>query len=415
MPRASRATGSATAFTVRIIPDIKFLDPTPRLFSFNNPYGSCPKCTGFGATLEYDPRLIVPNEGRSIKGGAVDPWEKPRYGKYRSRLLAFAKKKKIPLDKPWRDLSESFRNAVIHGTAEFPGVIPFLQSREDKRYKQYIRVFLRRYQRALICSDCSGTKLRPEALYVHVAGLTIAQASELPIDELNTWVRNLSRADDGGELGAQEYGIAEPILRELRARLQFLCDVGLGYLSLNRQTRTLSGGEAQRIGLANSLGASLVDTLYVLDEPTIGLHPRDTDRLLAVLQRLRAGGNSVVMVEHDEAAIRSADFVVELGPGSGEKGGRVVFRARSHQLLGSDTVTAKHLNRTDLGAARPRSSAHHGAASQAVRRYAAQSAARQRRTAARCSDRGHRRERVRKEHARARCAVPRTRTRVDRG
>ncbi|MGH7462255.1 MAG: excinuclease ABC subunit UvrA, partial [Longimicrobiales bacterium] len=195
-------------------------------------------------------------------------------------------------------------------------------------------------------------------LYVLVAGLTIAQASELPIDELKTWVKNLAQPDDTGPvsraLSAQEREIAEPILRELRARLRFLCDVGLGYLTLNRQTRTLSGGEAQRIALANSLGSSLVDTLYVLDEPTIGLHPRDTDRLLAVLQRLRAGGNSVVMVEHDEAAIRSADHVVELGPGSGEKGGRIVFSGTVEQLLGSDTVTATHLNRSDRTSARPR-------------------------------------------------------------
>ena len=332
-------------------PEVKFLDPTPRLFSFNNPYGSCPTCTGFGATLEYDESLIVPNVGRSLKAGAVDPWEKPRYAKHRTKLLAFAKKQKVPLEAAWRDLPEKFRHAVIHGVRGFTGVIPFLRSREDKRYKQYIRVFLRRYQRAHTCSDCHGTKLRPEALYVEVAGLTIAQGSEIPVHELQVWIDSLAEPNT---LGEQELAIAEPILRELRARLRFLCDVGLGYLTLNRQTRTLSGGEAQRIGLANSLGASLVDTLYVLDEPTIGLHPRDTDRLLNLLKRLRDGGNSVVMVEHDEAAIRAADHVIELGPGSGDKGGPIVFQGSVQDLLRSQTATAKHLNRLEKEVQRPK-------------------------------------------------------------
>jgi excinuclease ABC subunit A len=236
------------------------------------------------------------------------------------------------------------------GVRGFTGVIPFLRSREDKRYKQYIRVFLRRYS-AHTCSDCHGTKLRPEALYVEVAGRTIAQASEIPVHELQSWIDTIA---EPGVLGEQELAIAEPILRELRARLRFLCDVGLGYLTLNRQTRTLSGGEAQRIALANSLGSSLVDTLYVLDEPTIGLHPRDTDRLLSLLKRLRDGGNSVVMVEHDEAAIRSADHLIELGPGSGEKGGRIVFQGSVQELLEQQTATAKHLNRLEKEVARPK-------------------------------------------------------------
>jgi excinuclease ABC subunit A len=337
-------------------PDIRFLEPTPRLFSFNNPYGSCPKCTGFGATLEYDPQLIVPNEGRSLKAGAVDPWEKPRYAKYRAHLLAYARKQKVPLTEAWRELPEKFRRAVIYGVRGFPGAIPFLRAREDKRYKQYIRVFLRQYQRALPCTDCGGAKLRPEALNVRVNGWTIAQASEIPIEVLRDWIEQLS--DPDVSLPAfPSSGIsfaAAPILRELRVRLRFLCDVGLGYLTLNRQTRTLSGGEAQRIGLANSLGSSLVDTLYVLDEPTIGLHPRDTDRLLALLVRLRDGGNSVVMVEHDEAAIRSADHIVELGPASGEKGGHLVFQGSLDQLLAADTATARHLNRADAAPARAR-------------------------------------------------------------
>jgi excinuclease ABC subunit A len=327
-------------------PDIRFLDPTPRLFSFNNPYGSCPECTGFGAVLEYDPRLIVPNGDRSLRDGAVDPWEKPRYGKQRRKLLAFARDQDIDVDAPWADLPKRFRDTVLRGKRRmFQGVVPFLKSREKKRYKQYIRVFLRQYQTAMACPSCGGSKLRPEALFVRVADTDIAHASGIPIGELRDWVNAL----DGGTgrvapLTRQEREIAAPILRELRSRLEFLTAVGVGYLTLNRQTRTLSGGEAQRISLANSLGSSLVDTLYVLDEPTVGLHPRDTDRLLGLLRRLRDSGNTVVVVEHDEAAIRAADHVVELGPGSGEKGGHVVYEGGIEGLLATDTVTGGFLS-----------------------------------------------------------------------
>lgn len=320
-------------------PDVRFLDPTPRLFSFNNPYGSCAVCTGFGATLDYDPDLIVPNPARSLDDGAVDPWEKPRYAKYRDRLLAFAQRRRISPDRPWADLPAGFRNAVIHGGAGFGGVIPFLRSREEKRYKQYIRVFLRQYQSASTCSECGGTKLRHEARYVRVGGLPIAEAAALPIVDLRSWIERL-----GHELNGREREVAAPILRELVARLGFLNDVGLGYLTLDRQARTLSGGEAQRITLANSLGSRLVDALYVLDEPTVGLHPRDTDRLLALLRELREAGNSVIVVEHDPAAIRAADHVIELGPGSGEKGGRVTYQGGFARLLEADTATGLYLS-----------------------------------------------------------------------
>ena len=319
-------------------PDIKFLDPTPRLFSFNNPYGSCQKCTGFGATLEYDVSCIVPNAERTLREGAVDPWEMPRYKAKRSKLLAHAKKKGIDVDEPWHQLPKTFRDEVINGIRGFEGVIPFLMSKEEKRYKQYIRVFLRRYQAARTCPDCGGTKLRPEALYVRIADRTIAEMSLVPIGELHVWLMALPE-----QLGEMQRGIAEPILRELDARLQFLQDVGLSYLTMHRQTRTLSGGEAQRISLANSLGSKLVDTLYVLDEPTVGLHPRDTDRLLSILKRLRDAGNSVVVVEHDPAAMEQSDHLVEMGPGSGEKGGRIVFQGTYDELTRAETSTAKSL------------------------------------------------------------------------
>ena len=323
-------------------PEIQFLDPTPRLFSFNNPYGSCQTCTGFGAVLEYDESLIVPAPDRTIREGAIDPWEVKRYRrKYRTRLFEFAKQRAVDLDTPWKDLPDRFRRHVIAGVRRkgagrsFQGVIPFLRSRERKRYKAYIRVFLRKYQLARTCPDCDGARLRPEALWIRVGGRHIGEVSAMTIGEAHGWFNGLlaTRGTDG--FRESEAALAGPILREIESRLSFLDDVGLGYLALDRQVRTLSGGEAQRISLANSLGSSLVDTLYVLDEPTIGLHPRDNDRLIALLEKLRDAGNSVLVVEHDPDVIRRADHVIELGPGSGEKGGRVVFEGTVDALVAS--------------------------------------------------------------------------------
>lgn len=331
------------AFRCARHPDTTFLEPEPKLFSFNNPYGSCPVCTGFGATLEYDPALIVPHRDRSLEQGAVDPWAKPRYERERRVLRRFAAREGVSWYAPWDELPRSFRRAVLYGKGSFRGVMDFLVSRERKRYKQYIRVFLRRYQRPLPCRACKGSRLRPEAGYVSVGGLDIGAVSALPIDELPGWMSRLG-------LREMEASIAATILRELSARIGFLVDVGLGYLTLGRQMRTLSGGEAQRISLANSLGSRLVDTLYVLDEPSIGLHPQDMDALLALLRRLRDGGNTVVVVEHDAAAIMAADHVVELGPGSGENGGEVVFEGPPAALARSVTNTGQYLSRrTDSG------------------------------------------------------------------
>jgi len=319
-------------------PQVGFLDPTPQLFSFNNPYGSCKLCTGFGATLDYDVELIVPNHALSIADGAVDPWTKPRYKREREKLRAFAQDKKVSIYSPWQELPEKFRDHVLHGTKGFKGVIPFLVSREKKRYKQYIRVFLRQYQSPQVCRECNGARIRAEALWVRVGERTIAEAADMPLEELKPWIEAL-------RLSEMEEKIAETLLRELRSRVSFLVDVGLGYLSLGRQTRTLSGGEAQRISLANSLGAALVDTLYVLDEPTVGLHPRDTGALLELLLKLRTAGNTVVVVEHDPQAIRAADHIVELGPASGEQGGSVVYEGPPEELEGADTATGRYLAR----------------------------------------------------------------------
>ena len=310
--------------------------PTPQLFSFNNPRGACPTCNGFGATLEYDLALIVPDVERTIAQGALDPWTKPRYENKRRALAEFCRKERIPQDAPWRALSREQQHALLEGKAKgFVGMIAHLRSLEEKKYKQYIRVFLRQYQSAKTCGACGGAKLGPDARNVRVNGCTIAQAADLPVSELHPWLSNLALSD-------YERQIASHILREAFDRVAFLVDVGLGYLSLNRATRTLSGGEAQRIGLSNALGARLVDTLYVLDEPSIGLHPRDMSRLLRLLTRLRDGGNTVIMVEHDLEAMRIADWMVELGPGAGEKGGQVVFSGPASRVAESP-LTGQYL------------------------------------------------------------------------
>jgi excinuclease ABC subunit A len=293
--------------------------PSPQLFSFNNPRGACERCNGFGAVLEYDESLIICNPDRTLRDGAIDPWTKPRYDNKRRALADFARREGIPMDKRWKDLTDAQRHKLLQSrTRGYKGIIPFLHDLEEKKYKQYIRIFLRQYQTAQECPDCRGSKLKPAALNVRVDSKTIAEVAELSVGTLCEWVDNL-------ELSAFEQTVADTILREARERIRFLRDVGLDYLSLNRATRTLSGGEAQRIGLANSLGSQLVDTLYVLDEPSIGLHPRDMGRLLKLLHRLRDSGNTVIVVEHDPAAIEVADFMVELGPGSGEQGGHIVF------------------------------------------------------------------------------------------
>jgi excinuclease ABC subunit A len=293
--------------------------PSPQLFSFNSPRGACPQCNGFGAILEYDETLIVPYPERTLREGAIDPWTKPRYENKRRALAEYAKREGIAMDTPWQSLPKAQREKLLHASSRgYKGIFPFLRDLEEKRYKQYIRVFLRQYQTAQECPTCHGTKLKPESLQVQVGGRNIAEVSDYSIGTLTAWLEALT-------LSPFEQEVAAHILKEAQDRVTFLCDVGLNYLSLNRATRTLSGGEAQRIGLANSLGSRLVDTLYVLDEPSIGLHSRDMDRLLKLLLRLRDGGNTVLVVEHDLDAIKAADYMVELGPQSGEKGGHLVF------------------------------------------------------------------------------------------
>src|SRR5213592_2066631 len=310
----------------------------PTLFSFNNPRGACPGCNGFGAALEYDESLIVPDPSRSLAGGALDPWTKPRYEGRRRILREAARASAIPFDAPWRDLPERDRHFLLHGArGRFLGMFPFLVRLEAKRYKQYIRVFLRQYQLAKTCPACGGARLKPEALAVKVGDQTIAAVAGLTAGAIRDWISGLT-------LTQFQRAVAVHILAELGARVSFVNDVGLGYLTLDLLTRTLSGGEAQRIALSNALGSHLVDTLYVLDEPTIGLHPADTDRLLGLLRRLADAGNTVVVVEHDPAAMRAADWMIELGPGSGEAGGRVVYQGPTAGARDAGTLTGQYLS-----------------------------------------------------------------------
>jgi excinuclease ABC subunit A len=328
----SQALPASLRFTERFeCPDdgTRLPAPSPQLFSFNNPRGACETCNGFGAELRYDLRLIVPDPSKSLKAGAIHPWTMPRYDNKRRQLAEFASREKIPMTAPWHDLSESQRERLLYGKGKgYKGIFPFLEDLEEKRYKQYIRVFLRRYQTAQTCRACNGTRLKPEALQIRVAGRDIASVAALSVRDLRVWCETLT-------LEPFEQAIADHILREAHDRVRFLDAVGLTYLTMDRPSRTLSGGEAQRITLSNALGSRLVDTLYVLDEPTIGLHPRDVDRLLELLRRLKDAGNTVVMVEHDLAAIRMADYMVELGPGSGEKGGQLVFAGAASRVAES--------------------------------------------------------------------------------
>ncbi len=318
----------------------EFPTPRPSMFSFNNPYGACPTCNGFGNLLEYDRERIVPDPGRSLKDGALDPWTKPRYGKRRDRLRDEARRAGLDWSAPWETLPEEAREALVgggtYGGVRFQGAIPFLESLERKKYKAYIRFFLRSYQSHRECPDCEGGRLRREAGYVEVGGRTLPEVAAWPLPRLDGWLEELGPGDAPRQ-------ILEPILRELRHRVDLLLAVGLDYLTLDRLTRTLSGGEVQRISIANALGSPLTDGLYVLDEPTVGLHARDTARIVDLLDDLTERGNTVVVVEHDLDVVRAADRVFELGPGSGENGGRVVFAGTPESLRAVDTVTGRWL------------------------------------------------------------------------
>jgi excinuclease ABC subunit A len=317
---------------------IPYPEPEPRLFSFNNPFGACPRCQGFGNTIDFDLDRVIPSKGKSLAEGAVDPWSKPRYRTWFNAMKAAARARSVPLDVPYYQLTPDQRRWVLEGDDEFGGVRGFFELLERKKYKLHVRVFLSRYRGYAVCPDCQGGRLRREALNIRVAGKTITEVCALSIEEADRFFDSLA-------LRPHEIQVADKVLAEVRSRLRFLLEVGLEYLTLDRLASSLSGGEAQRIQLATALGSSLVGTLYVLDEPSIGLHARDTGRLIGILKSLRDLGNTILVVEHDPEMMRESDRVIDLGPGAGERGGRVVAAGTLAEILRNrDSLTGRYLS-----------------------------------------------------------------------
>jgi excinuclease ABC subunit A len=318
-------------------------EPEPRLFSFNNPFGACPRCQGFGNTVDFDLNLVVPDKGLSLADGAIDPWNRPKYRTWYTELRKQAPALGIPLDVPWRELPEAVREIVQRGQGSFEGVFGFFAQMEKKKYKLHVRVMLSKYRGYAECPDCRGQRLRAEARSVRLAtaehgSKNICQATALTIAEARDFFAAL-------ELTPMQEEIAGPILEEVRQRLGFLHEVGLDYLTLDRLSSTLSGGEAQRIQLATSLGSRLVGALYVLDEPSIGLHSRDTAKLIRILNDLRDLGNTILVVEHDPDVIRAADHLIDLGPGAGELGGRLLASGTVAEVRRNpNSITGRYLS-----------------------------------------------------------------------
>jgi excinuclease ABC subunit A len=296
---------------------IAYAEPEPRLFSFNNPYGACPRCQGFGNTIDFDMDLVIPDKSKTLADGAIEPWTKPKYRVFANEMKKLAKQVELPLDVPWAELQPEHQQLVLTGEGRFPGIRGFFNYLERKKYKLHVRVFLSRYRGYSVCSACDGSRLRAEARNVRIQERNICDVCAMTVEQAAQFFNQV-------ELSRQEADIAEKILEEIQDRLRFLNEVGLEYLTLDRLSSTLSGGEAQRIQLATSLGSRLVGTLYVLDEPSIGLHPRDTHRLIKILHDLRDLGNTILVVEHDPDIMRAADRILDLGPGAGENGGRII-------------------------------------------------------------------------------------------
>jgi excinuclease ABC subunit A len=318
--------------------NLRYEEPEPRLFSFNNPYGACPRCQGFGNTIDFDPDLVIPDKSKTLSEGAIEPWTKPKYRNLATDMKRFARQAKIPIDVPWAELEAGQQQLIIEGDERFFGVRGFFNYLERKKYKLHVRVFLSRYRGYSLCSECNGARLRTEARQVKIKGKSICDVCRFTVEEAAKFFGEL-------QLGEQESDIAGKLLQEIQERLRFLNDVGLEYLTLDRLSSTLSGGEAQRIQLATSLGSRLVGTLYVLDEPSIGLHSRDTQRLIKILHDLRDLGNTILVVEHDPDVMRAADRILDLGPGAGEHGGKLIV-AGSYDQIKSDpaSLTGRYLS-----------------------------------------------------------------------
>ncbi|HLC18545.1 MAG TPA: excinuclease ABC subunit UvrA [Thermodesulfobacteriota bacterium] len=317
--------------------DIAVKRPTPLMLSFNHPVGACPECKGFGNVLRYDVDRIVPDKTLSLRQGAVEPWTKPAYTWWYEELEACAGDYDIDLDRPFEKLKAQERKLLFDGTSDFEGIDEFFEQLERKKYKLHIKVFTSRYKGQFLCKSCDGTRLNKDALFIKVSGLSIAEVNAMTIAGARGFFRNL-------ELTPYEEEVCEEVLRQIRTKLDFLVDTGLGYITLDRLTKTLSGGEAQRVQLATQLASSLTGVLYILDEPSVGLHPVDIDMLIRQLKKLCSRGNTVVVVEHDPSIIRASEHIVELGPGAGEKGGRLVYEGTTKGLIeGARTLTSDYL------------------------------------------------------------------------
>ncbi len=333
-------TGKQTVFNNKFELDgMAFVEPNIHLFSFNNPYGACPKCEGYGDVIGIDQDLVIPNTSLSLYENTIFPWRGESMGAYRDDLVNSAYKFDFPIHKPWFELSEEQKQLVWDGNAHFTGLNEFFSILEEKSYKIQNRVMLSRYRGKTKCSSCKGRRLRKETDYVKVSGKSISDLVELPIKKLALFFEELI-------LNQNDTQIASRLIKEINARLGFLNKVGLNYLTLNRKSNTLSGGESQRINLATSLGSSLVGSMYILDEPSIGLHPKDTENLIEVLKSLRDLGNTVIVVEHDEDIMKAADEVIDIGPEAGTRGGEVVAHGTLQEVLLSSSLTASYLNGT---------------------------------------------------------------------
>ncbi|KAA1244402.1 excinuclease ABC subunit UvrA [Aquimarina sp. RZ0] len=316
---------------------MSFLEPNAHLFSFNNPYGACPECEGYGDVIGIDEDLVVPNTSLSVFEGAIFPWKGDTMGWYKDQLVNTAYKFDFPIHKPYFELSKEQKELIWKGNEHFEGIDNFFIELESKAYKIQNRVMLSRYRGKTKCATCKGKRLRPETNYVKIGDATLTDLVEKPLNELSVFFKNL-------ELNKYDAQIGKRLLKEITSRLEFLDNVGLQYLTLNRKSNTLSGGESQRINLATSLGSSLVGSMYILDEPSIGLHPKDTEKLIKVLQSLRDLGNTVIVVEHDEDIMRAADEIIDIGPEAGTYGGHVVATGNFDEILTSDSLTAKYLH-----------------------------------------------------------------------
>jgi excinuclease ABC subunit A len=317
---------------------ITFQTPEPSFFSFNNPYGACPRCQGFGNTIDFDLNLVIPDKNKTLAGGAVEPWTKPRYRMLYNEMKRAARAKGIPLDVPYFRLAPEERTWLLDGDGDFPGIRGFFDYLERKKYKLHVRVFLSRYRGYTLCPECQGGRLRREALHVFLGGKSITEVCRMSIQEAYPFFNEL-------RLSPEQQAVADKVLEEIRSRLKFLYKVGLEYLTLDRLASTLSGGESQRIQLATALGSNLVGALYVLDEPSIGLHPRDTGRLIEILKTLRDLGNTVLVVEHDPEMMRESDKILDLGPGAGEQGGRLVYEGDLAGLCANpQSLTGRYLS-----------------------------------------------------------------------